>query len=120
MGIAFLVYFISKAAQIQECTIGIGAITGVVSILMIMGFFEGVSSKAEKYMSKLLKFTIPVSILFLLIGGLMPDGKTIALMYVAPKLAESDIIKRDVPEVYQMALEKLKEQLAPKSKEEKK
>lgn len=50
-----------------------------------------------------------------LIAGLValfvPSQKTIALMYVLPRVAESEAIQRDVPELYRLAVDALKDQL---------
>lgn len=47
---------------------------------------------------------------------LMPSSKTIAMMVVIPKLAESKAIQQDLPDVYDLAVKALKEQLAPAKK----
>ena len=45
---------------------------------------------------------------------LLPSSKTIAMMYVIPKMADSEVIKKDVPEMYEMAKEALREYVGKK------
>lgn len=43
-----------------------------------------------------------------------PSSRTIALMYVLPRAAESDVIQRDVPELYNLAIDALRSELSEK------
>lgn len=56
------------------------------------------------------------SILFSVGLALIPDSKTVAAMYVIPKIAESDIIQKDVPDLYRSAMDALKEKLTDNKK----
>ena len=56
------------------------------------------------------KISIPVIMLFLL-WSLMPSSKTIAMMYVLPRIAESKAVQTDLPELYEAAMAALKEQI---------
>ena len=49
---------------------------------------------------------------------LAPSSKTIAAMVVIPAIANSDAIKRDLPDIYNAAVNQLKEELGIKSTEE--
>ena len=44
-----------------------------------------------------------------------PSTKTIAVMYAVPAIVNSKPVQQDLPELYQMGVEALKAQLAPKS-----
>lgn len=44
----------------------------------------------------------------------LPSSKTIALMYVLPEIANSKAVQQDVPELYDMAVKALKDQLSSK------
>lgn len=52
-----------------------------------------------------------MAVLFILI----PSSKTIAMMVVLPAIVNSEPIQKDLPEVYRMAVDALKDQLAPNS-----
>jgi len=54
-----------------------------------------------------------------LLGALIvvvPTSKEFAMIYVIPKVANSQVIQKDVPELYQMAVDALKEKLVEKDK----
>ena len=56
---------------------------------------------------------LPISV----IGyALMPSSKTIAIMVVVPAIIESDVIQKDLPEIYNLGVEALKEQLKEAAK----
>lgn len=48
----------------------------------------------------------------LILGMFIPSSKEMAMFYVVPRIAESDVIKRDVPELYDMGVSALKDFLA--------
>lgn len=50
----------------------------------------------------------------LLIGCFVPSSREVAMFYVVPHIAESDVIKRDIPELYDMGVSALKDFLASK------
>ena len=43
--------------------------------------------------------------------ALMPSSKTIAMMYVLPRIAESKAVQTDLPELYEAAMAALKDQI---------
>ena len=55
--------------------------------------------------------------LMLLVVIWIPSSKDFALIYVLPKVAESKVIQQDVPEIYDMAMDKLKDMLDTKDKD---
>lgn len=57
-----------------------------------------------------------VTICFVLLGAaiaFLPSTKTLAATYVVPAIASSAAVQKDFPELYSLAVGKLKEQLAP-------
>lgn len=60
------------------------------------------------------KASIMPFILSLAMTVLLPSSKTIAMMVVIPKIAESKVIQQDLPDIYNAAIKSLKEQLAEK------
>lgn len=59
-------------------------------------------------------FSFVCAMMLFLVGIFTPSSKTIAMMYVIPKLADSEVIKKDVPEMYEMAKEALREYVGKK------
>ena len=56
------------------------------------------------------RFGITVFTVFIL-GMVIPSSKEMAMFYVVPRIAESDVIKSDVPELYNMGVDALKDWL---------
>lgn len=46
------------------------------------------------------------------VAVLLPSKRDAAMIYVVPKLDNSEVIKRDIPDIYNMAIERLKNELA--------
>lgn len=57
--------------------------------------------------------------IFFPIKIIMPDSKTVATMIILPSVIESKIVKEDLPDIYNMALDNLKMQFNQKGKAEK-
>lgn len=56
-------------------------------------------------------------IIFGFLWTLTPNTKTLAAMYVVPSIVNSKAIQQDVPEIYNLAIEKLKETINTKKAE---
>ena len=48
----------------------------------------------------------------------VPTSKEMAMIYVVPHLAESQVVKQDIPEVYDLGVKALKDWLKKETKEE--
>ena len=71
----------------------------------------------EKTQDALLKWAkrLPFGAMVLwVLFALTPSSKTIAMMVVIPKIVDSKVVQQDLPEIYDLALKALKEQLTPK------
>lgn len=55
-----------------------------------------------------------IGIGFCIFGTFIPSSKTIAMMVVIPEITHSKAVEKDLPELYDLAMKALKEQLAPK------
>lgn len=58
-----------------------------------------------------LYYLVPMFVVFIFI----PSSKTIAMMVAIPAIANSEPIQKDLPELYQLAKDALKEQITGKS-----
>ena len=97
------------------------AISGIAFIASRPEFYLNDSSINEiRLLHSVLRrvFLISSSLLALAatISTLMPTSKTIAMMYAVPAIVNSKVVQEDLPEIYQMGVNSLKEQLAPKAK----
>lgn len=68
---------------------------------------------------KLTKIFLPVSLALLMIRTLIPSSNTFAAMVIVPEITNSDVIKKDLPDLYRAAMDKLKESLEVEKKVEK-
>lgn len=65
----------------------------------------------HKVVKSILKWLIPVW-LFGLIGLLfIPNSKQMAMIYVVPQITESQVVKQDIPELYDLGVNALKDWL---------
>ena len=65
---------------------------------------------AGRRLHKFLFLTIPLGFISMIISVAIPSSKTIAMMYVIPKIAESKAIQQDLPDLYEEAISALKDQ----------
>jgi phage-related holin len=64
--------------------------------------------KNMKFYKKYAKICLTLFFICALIATLIPDTKTACMMYVIPKITQSEQFKKDVPEIYNLAIESLK------------
>lgn len=68
---------------------------------------EGVMTKSTRLCRSFALAALP----FCLLRLATPSSDTIAMMVVIPKIAESSVVQKDIPELYNVAIEALKNQL---------
>lgn len=91
---------------------------GVFALLfLIVGYYAtkaGVSTNDEndhKSISSVLKWFVPIWVVALLGLLFVPNTKQMAMIYVVPALTESQVIKQDIPELYDLGVNALKDWL---------
>jgi hypothetical protein len=92
------------------------AIVGLVlaGVLLLISGVAKVESAEDETVTVLLagfQKSLTAGLIALIVAALMPSSKTIAAMVVIPELANSDVIKRDLPDIYAAAIGKLKAEL---------
>lgn len=102
-----------KALGMSLCVVIISA-TALMLVFMTSAATFNTDPDAES-VGKHLKGAVKPLVVIIAISGLcataIPDSRTIAAMLVLPAIAESEVIKKDLPEIYSMAVERLKESL---------
>lgn len=89
---------------------------GGLALLFLTIAYYGTGSNAEdmyehKVIKGILKWFVPVW-LFCLIGALfIPNSKQMAMIYVVPQITESQAVKQDIPELYDLGVNALKDWL---------
>ena len=101
------IYFWQQADALGNGFGGLAAIFFMMTVIICLLCFVMEESAYMKH----LKFTIPLFFLCIILKGVMPSSKTVAMMYVIPAVANSAPIQRDLPELYDMAVGALKEYL---------
>lgn len=101
------------------------AIVGLVLagvLLAISGIAKAESAEDETVAALIAGFNkaLTAGLIALVLAALMPSSKTIAAMVVIPEIANSDVIKRDLPDIYAAAIGKLKAELGVQEAEKSK
>lgn len=95
-------------------------------VLLIMSTAAIITSVSEfdsdinisKTLKSILKRLIPTWVFFLLGLLFIPTSKEMAMIYVVPSITESQVIKQDIPELYDLGVDALKDWLKNTKQEE--
>lgn len=115
-------YWITRLDRITATCSTITVLGALVLLFLSIGYYATDNSTKDthghKIIGGILKWFIPVW-LFCLVGMLfIPTSKQMAMIYVVPHLAESQVVKQDIPEVYDLGAKALKDWLKKETKEE--
>lgn len=87
-------------------------ITGITSLFVTMAWlFEGFDDENRVRFKMYAAFALS-----LLLTVVVPTRETFAAMYVLPAIAKSEAVQKDLPEVYNMAVDFMKKQLTKETK----
>lgn len=124
---AWLIYIWTRLDPILTAVI-IGTIaSGMVGSLCSIGYsverstYSGETDDAKLF-KQIVKKCFPVFVVCLLLWVFVPSKKDAAMIYVIPKMAQSETfntISKETPEITKLALEALKETLQGMTKENK-
>ncbi len=118
-----MMYWFTRASGIQtfcEVVAVIGAVFLIILIfLCVASGLEMETDDTAKAGHKITKTGLwvltPIWVVCLLGALFVPTSKELAMIYVVPHIAESDVIKKDVPELYDMGVDALKDWLKKES-----
>jgi hypothetical protein len=101
---------------LQTLTIltGVSFLIAAIVTIIILGETHDWGDKALKIACRFLAAVFALFILFLTAFTFTPTSKTIAMMIVVPEIANSKIIQKDVPDLYNMAVQAAKDSLTAK------
>lgn len=108
-------YWFTRLDRITA-TFDIITLLGVFALLFLSIAYYATSSNTDemyehKVVKSVLKWLIPVW-LFCLIGAMfIPNSKQMAMIYVVPQITESQVVKQDIPELYDLGVNALKDWL---------
>lgn len=111
-------YWITRLDEIN-CLCAIIAVFSIIAFTI--GFIMLIASLDcnDEYCEagkKITKATGIIATLALTIGLFVPTSKEMAMIYVVPHLAESQVVKQDIPEVYDLGVKALKDWLKKETK----
>lgn len=88
-------------------------VSGIIALVItIIVYFTNDPYDDEKvYYHRWMKRFGITALTVLILGIFIPTSKEMAMFYVVPRIAEYDVIKRDVPELYDMGVDALKDWL---------
>ena len=116
-----VIYLWGIADDLNNAAAGIWAAAFFLAaaLLLISFFFQSENQDKEAAAAMTwAKRSLAIGLAFLAAWVFIPSSKTIAAMVVIPAIAQSDVIKRDLPEIYSAAVNKLKEELGIKEAEQ--
>jgi len=102
----WLIYAWSQADTVRDA-LGMAALVAGILGGMTIAF----SLEEGNEVPRLARNAIVAAALAGLVALVLPSSRTIALMYVLPRVADSEAIQRDVPELYRLAVDALKAEL---------
>lgn len=106
----FALYLFSVVSAIHALAVALVLPSGIIfGISLISLAADGIENneRAVKFAQVSRGVLIPA----LLVAVLLPNKEALAMIYIVPKLAESELIKKDVPEIYDLAVQVLKKNL---------
>ena len=94
-------------------------IVGGLGILFLVIGYYGTSlndcsesdRQAHGIMARILKWAAPLWALCLIGALFVPTSKQMAMIYVVPQITESQVVKQDIPELYDLGVNALKDRL---------
>lgn len=95
--------------QLADGIVGLCCTMALILIICGGTLFFLASMEDCKPVRKIAKRSVLIGVVLALTGTLFPSSKAIALMYVLPKIAESEVIKKDAPEMYEMVKKTLRD-----------
>ena len=115
-----MIYWITRADAIQALCLSISIVGG---ILLMIGSGLLITCIAEKEISPKVLWSLLLWVLwfpFLLSSVLVPSTKDLALIYMVPKIANSEIVKdlpNDIQYIKDLAMKRIEGMLVDKGKE---
>ena len=109
----WIIYLWGLADEIK-CLFGISAFLSI-TVTIVYCIWKGMGDGEIRNL-KFLKNLIIISFVLGLSSAFIPSSKTIAIMVVAPAIINSKPIQKDLPELYSVAIEALKNSLTNTNK----
>jgi len=109
-----LIYFWQLADTLRGCFWFIAISTLIIGFIFLFCSLDDDYKVIRPDLRNFSKKLFISGFIFLSLAVLTPSSKTIAMMVVIPAIANSEVIQKDVPELYSLAIDALKENLTQK------
>lgn len=110
----FLIYLWGIADSLQATIYVLAVLSAVASLIAFINrdctFGSGAEEK-KAALAKTCKKLVRLTALLWVFAPLIPSSGTIAAMVVIPAIVESEVIREDIPELYDAAMRTLKSKL---------
>lgn len=115
----WIIYLWGIADGIINLSIPLAMISGCCALLLtifiiIEEYENNPDTEPRRTLERTLNYLIATLVAASLVAMLTPSSKTIAIMVVAPAIVNSKPVQEDMPELYTIAIEAMKERLSPK------
>ena len=119
MGITpFEIYLIMQLNSLCGLLLVLCVVTGGVSAGSFIEFLSVFTTEEKRtLLKKVLKISVPLSIMSLLLFVFIPSSKTVAAMYIVPKIVNNENAQKLPDEMLQLFRESIKDMLPEKGKE---
>lgn len=97
--------------HMQIATMAIAVVGGISLICAALAAIDGASENTIGSMCKWGKAMMIAGLSVFMAASFIPSSNAIAMMVVIPQIAESKIVKTDLPDLYNAAVEALKSSL---------
>lgn len=106
-----MMYWVTRMDGIHETCTCVVLVGLCISLLVCLAYFIALTEHDENIAHKI-KSALRWIFLICIVGGLgaifIPTTREMAMIYVIPNIAESQVIKQDVPELYNLGVNALK------------
>lgn len=111
------IYLWQLADSLRSTFQGFTSAAAIPAVILFVASLMGYDLIEKDFLSSMRKWgrrLIIISAALGILQAMIPSSNTIAMMVVIPKIAESKVIQQDLPEMYDIAIKALKEQISPK------
>ena len=109
--LAIYLWGILDKIRITLLTFGILATLFFFTSMLVILLSSQCEKETVEKLTKCNKVGLPISVIIIFVAILVPTSNNFAMMFVIPKVVESEVIKKDIPELWEAAVSSLKEKL---------
>jgi hypothetical protein len=108
MNTALVIYLAGVCDSLLDSRIVVLVLTALL-VLPILALYD-IGKDREEYSALIKKLyrAIKCGLLFLAFLHFVPSKKTVAMMYIIPKIEQSDFVQNEIPELYEAAKQGIK------------